>query len=45
VLSNPDAKVMVVEHRADAEPFAEDWERRVFRLKLGSGPLGADLPL
>lgn len=33
-----------VENCADAEPFAEDWERRVCRLTLGSGPLGGNLP-
>lgn len=33
-----------VEHTADESPFAADWERRVFRLKVGSGPLGENLP-
>ncbi|MBY0287041.1 MAG: nitrile hydratase subunit beta [Mycobacteriaceae bacterium] len=33
-----------VEHTADEPPFAEDWERRVFRLKIGSGPLATNLP-
>jgi nitrile hydratase subunit beta len=33
-----------VEHDADESPFAADWERRVFRLKIGSGPLGVNLP-
>lgn len=33
-----------VEYDADESSFAEDWERRVFRLQIGSGPLRENLP-
>jgi nitrile hydratase len=33
-----------VDHNTDESPFAEDWERRVFRLQIGSEPLRANLP-
>jgi len=33
-----------VDHDTDESPFHEDWERRVFRLNIGSGPLRANLP-
>jgi nitrile hydratase len=33
-----------VDRDTDESLFAEDWERRVFRLQIGSGPLRANLP-
>ncbi len=33
-----------VDHDTDESAFAEHWERRVFRLQIGSAPLRANLP-